>query len=155
MRLIFAALLWSAAATVVAFLVTLPISPQAHLAAGIAVVLGMGLLRLFHVEGIWRLVALALGTSMVLRYVFWRTTSTLPPITQPEDFIPGMLLYLAEMYNVVMLALSTFVVARPMPSRPPVGALPTLVPTVDVFVPSYNEDPELLTYTLAAAKAMI
>jgi cellulose synthase (UDP-forming) len=154
-RIALAALLWAVAAVAIMLLVSLPISPQAHLGAGLAVIIGMAVLRWFHAEGLWRLIAMALGTSMVLRYVYWRTTSTLPPITQLEDFIPGLLLYIAEMYNVVMLALSLFVVARPIPSRPPAGPLPADVPTVDVFIPSYNEDADLLTQTLAAARSMI
>jgi cellulose synthase (UDP-forming) len=155
MRIVLATLLWATAAVAIMLLVSLPISPQAHLGAVLAVIIGMAVLRWFNAEGLWRLIAMALGTSMVLRYVYWRTTSTLPPVTQLEDFIPGLMLYLAEMYNVVMLALSVFVVARPLPSRPPAGPLPIDVPTVDVFIPTYNEEPELLTQTLAAARSMI
>ena len=55
-----------------------------------------------------------------------------------------------------MLALSLFVVATPLPPR--LRAPPAItdedLPTVDVFIPTYNEDAELLATTLAAAKAM-
>ena len=53
----------------------------------------------------------------MLRYVYWRTTETIPPLNQLENFIPGILLYLAELYNVGMLGLSLFVVAKPLPGR--------------------------------------
>src|SRR5690606_18321665 len=71
------------------------------------------------------------------------------------DFIPGLVLYLAEMYCIMMLFLSLFVVIRPLPQRPSIRLRPDdPIPFVDVFIPSYNEEYELLAGTLAAAKAM-
>ena len=113
--------LWATVSLIVLALVSLPISLQTHLIAGAAVVAAMMVLKAIRPHGIWRLIALALGTSIVLRYVYWRTTSTLPPINQPQDFIPGLLVYCAEMYSVAMLALSLFVVAMPLPSRRQAG----------------------------------
>ncbi|WP_448955534.1 UDP-forming cellulose synthase catalytic subunit [Labrys neptuniae] len=150
----FAVLLWALASLFVLILVTLPISQQTHLIAGTTVVVVMALLKAFKPTGVWRLIALALGTSIVLRYVYWRTTSTLPPINQPENFIVGLTVYLAEMYCVAMLALSLFVVATPLPSRVAPRLRDEELPSVDVFIPTYNESPELLAGTLAAAKGM-
>ena len=110
--------IWALAATVVILLITLPISLQAQLVAGYVVAR-----RDDHPQAPARprasggCIALAFGTAIVLRYVYWRTTSTLPPINQLENFIPGLLLYLAELYSVGMLALSLFVVATPLPPR--------------------------------------
>ncbi|MGF9758792.1 UDP-forming cellulose synthase catalytic subunit [Microvirga sp. 0TCS3.31] len=146
--------LWAVAAILIVSLVVLPISLQAHLVAGLTVVACMIIIKFFRAQGIWRQIALALGTAIVLRYVFWRTTSTIPPITEVANFIPGFLLYLAEMYSVMMLFLSLFVVSSPMPSRKAPQIDPHNLPTVDVFVPSYNEGADLLATTLAAAKAM-
>ncbi|MGV3553582.1 UDP-forming cellulose synthase catalytic subunit [Rhizobium sp.] len=146
--------IWAIVTLCIVVLITLPISLQTQLIASITVVSIMAVIKLLRAEQTWRLVALALGTSIVLRYVYWRTTSTLPPLNQPENFIPGFLLYLAEMYSVAMLALSLFVVAKPLPHRPSRAATIKKFPTVDVFVPSYNEDAALLANTLAAAKAM-
>ncbi|MCO5734160.1 UDP-forming cellulose synthase catalytic subunit [Rhizobium sp. SSA_523] len=146
--------LWAVVAIFEIALITLPVSLQAQLIAGISVVTLMGVIKILNAQGTWRLVSLALGIGIVLRYVYWRTTETLPPIDQLQDFIPGMLLYLAEMYNVLMLALSLFIVAMPLPPRPSrkddIGDLPD----VDVFIPTYNEDSKLLANTVAAAKAM-
>jgi len=145
---------WAIVATAVVALVTLPISLQAHLIAGTIVVAAMILLKFLRPLGVWRLIALGLGTAIVLRYLYWRTTSTLPPVNQIEDFIPALILYLAELYNIGMLFLSLFVVSMPLPSRkaPPLDS--ANAPTVDVFVPTYNEDADLLATTLAAALAM-
>ncbi|MCW5697564.1 MAG: UDP-forming cellulose synthase catalytic subunit [Bauldia sp.] len=146
--------LWGICAAAVLTLITLPISLQTHLIAGTVVVGAMMLLKATRQGGIWRMIAIALGTSIVLRYVFWRTTSTLPPLNQPENFIPGLLLYLAEMYSVFMLFLSLFVVMMPLPSRKPPQQDDEDLPTVDVFIPTYNEDVGLLATTMAAAMAM-
>ncbi len=157
MRKLTVILIWALAAAGVITLITLPINLSTQLVASLSVVALMMILKLVRPEGIFRLIALAFGTAIVMRYVYWRTTSTLPPINQPEDFIPGFLLYCAEMYSVVMLALSLFVVAAPLPSRPSRAAdfgKMNYVPTVDVFIPTYNEDAELLANTMAAAKAL-
>jgi cellulose synthase (UDP-forming) len=154
MRTFLSAVIWALASALIIALVTLPINTRTQLIASILVVTVMGVIRLLKAEGKWRLVALSFGTAMVMRYVYWRTTSTLPPVNQLENFIPGLLVYLAEMYSVLMLALSLFVVSMPLPSRPPYGRRDRELPTVDVFVPSYNEDERLLANTLAAARNM-
>ncbi len=147
-------LFWGITSLCLLALVSLPINLQTQLIASITVVTFMAVIKILRAEGIWRLTALAFGTAIVMRYVYWRTTSTLPPLNQLENFIPGFLLYLAEMYSVTMLALSLFVVAMPLPPRPSRAASEGKYPSVDVFVPTYNEDEALLANTLAAAKAM-
>jgi cellulose synthase (UDP-forming) len=87
-------------------------------------------------------------------YAYWRTVETLPSIYEPWNFVPGFLLYLAEMYCLAMLAVSLFMLADPLKRSAPGLTNNDDLPTVDVFIPSYNEDPELLATTLAAAKAM-
>jgi cellulose synthase (UDP-forming) len=146
--------IWALVSAAVIALITLPVSLETQLIAGMSAMFAMMILKLLRPEGIWRLIALAFGTAIVLRYVYWRTTSTLPPFNQPENFIPGFLLYAAEMYSVVMLALSLFVVAQPLPPRPSRIKSNDRLPAVDVFIPTYNEEPELLANTMAAAKAM-
>lgn len=145
---------WAVAATLILLLVALPISLQTHLIAGLVVVACMIVLKFFRAQGVWRLIALALGTTIVLRYVFWRTTSTLPPVNELLNYIPAFLLYLAEMYCVAMLFLSLFVVSSPLPSRRAPRIDEENLPSVDVFVPSYNEPTSLLASTLSAAKAI-
>jgi len=147
-------ILWALVSALVILVITLPINLQTQLVASIAVVTFMAVIKILRAQGTWRLIALAFGTAVVLRYVYWRTTSTLPPVNQLENFIPGFLVYLAEMYSVMMLALSLFVVAMPMPPRKSRIAVDGRLPSVDVFVPSYNEDTALLANTLAAAKTM-
>ncbi len=92
MNKVFSVLLWALMSACVILLITLPINLQAQLIAGFVVVVTMMLLKLLRPDGIWRLISLAFGTSLVWRYVYWRTTRTLPPINQPENFSPGFLL---------------------------------------------------------------
>jgi len=135
--------------------ITLPISLEVHLVTALLLIFGMVVIKTLKLEGRWRLLLLAFGTIIVMRYAYWRTTSTLPPVNQLTDFIPGLILYLAEMYCIMMLFLSLFVVINPLPMRATRRLAPgDAVPFIDVFVPSYNEGYELLAGTLAAAKAM-
>ncbi len=145
---------WAFFSLCVIAVITLPVNLQTQLIVSVLIVTFMAVLKLANAGGRWRLIALAFGTAIVLRYVYWRTTSTLPPLNQLENFIPGFLLYLAEMYSVMMLSLSLFVVAMPLPPRKSSSISEGKFPKVDVFVPSYNEDAGLLANTLAAAKAM-
>jgi cellulose synthase (UDP-forming) len=105
-------------------------------------------------KGPWRYIALATASIIVLRYAYWRTTSTLPPIDDLVSFIPGILLYIAEMFCIFMFLISVFVVADPITRKAPRKLEDEELPTVDVFVPSYNESSEILSLTLSAAAAM-
>lgn len=88
------------------------------------------------------------------RYVSWRVADTLPDPTTLA-FIPGVLLFAAEIYGILMLFLGVFVNIRPI-DRPlvPLSSDPDDLPSVDVFVPTYNEDETLLETTLIAAARM-
>ena len=145
---------WFAIAVAALFFITQPVSVEAQFAiavTSIAMVLVISTLRL---GGVWRQVLLAVATALILRYVYWRTTMTLPPADDVLNFLPAIILYICEMYCLVMLAISLFVIADPI-DRPEAPALADDdLPTVDVFVPSFNESAKILSLTLAAAKAM-
>ena len=152
MRLFVIFLTWMMCAMVMVFFIFLPIDARTQLITTFIVLLVVIVLKYFQPQGPMRMVLLALGTSIVLRYVYWRTTSTLPPVNQPMNFVPGLLLYLAEMFSVCMLFLSLFVVSRPLAPRPPSPSLDEqTLPKVDIFIPTYNEDAMLLAHTIAAA----
>jgi len=92
-----------------------------------------------------------LATSVVaLSYLFYRGIYTLN-LTTTYASIASILLYVGEWYGVINMLLyfvQVWVVYEP-PQRPvPVGK------TVDVFVPTYNEDPDMLRTTLLACVAM-
>lgn len=145
---------WLLSAGLVAFLVTLPLGTQSQLVLGLVLIAA-----LLVVWRVWRganqrMMMMSIGTLLVLRYLYWRASSTLPSMSDMADFIPGMILFAAELFCIGMLFISLFVVANPL-ERAPARRLPDgELPTVDVFIPTYNEDVHLLSATLAAARAL-
>ncbi|GAB4374446.1 MAG: UDP-forming cellulose synthase catalytic subunit [Acidobacteriota bacterium] len=144
------------AALVVAFagvlyLAALPLTlaTRAVLAAAIVAALALG--RRVELRGFPRLGYLLAGSFLTLSYFFWRTTSTLG-FHDPASFTVAVALYLAEIYGITVFLLGLFVNAEPYERRPvPLPADESRWPSVDVMVPSYNEEPELLETTLLAA----
>lgn len=136
------------------FLCALPVGSSTQLVLSITVLSAMVILWPFRANQTLRMTFIFLGLVIVVRYVYWRTTATLPPIADPSGFIPGVVLYAAELYCIAMMGLSVFIVADPLQRKSP--PLPTVdsLPTVDVFVPTYNESIELLATTLAAARSL-
>ena len=114
----------------------------------------MTLIRKFRLGGVWRPIFLSLGITMILRYVYWRSTSTLPPMNDWVNFVPGFTLYLAEMYCVMMFFISLFIIADPIERKPPPQLPDDRLPSVDVYIPTYNEGSDLLAATVAAATQM-
>ena len=145
---------WAAATIAMVALATAPIGVAAELALGVAVIAAMFVVKRVGSGPVQRHVYLALGTLIVLRYVWWRTTETLPSTDDLVGFSAGVTLYVAEMFCVGMLFVSLFVIADPL-RRPPARRLkPEECPSVDVFVPTYNESADLIAATLAAATTM-
>ncbi|MBB4009882.1 UDP-forming cellulose synthase catalytic subunit [Allorhizobium taibaishanense] len=136
------------------FLIWLPMSLQAQLVLSLTI-LGIMLALMIRPDiKTFRQIIFVCATVLAMRYAFWRTTQTLPDISEPINFIPGFILYIAEMFSLLMMAVSFFIVADPLKRARPAILADAECPTVDVFVPSYNEDPELLALTLAAARSM-
>jgi len=88
------------------------------------------------------------------RYIWWRTTQTLS-FSSPLEFLIGIGLYLAEFYAWVILTLGFLQTIWPL-RRPPVPLKgPTdQLPTVDVYIPTYNESLGIVRTTVFAAMAM-
>jgi len=100
------------------------------------------------------LVLMAISALMSLRYLHWRYTETFAPETALQGFFMLGLL-LAESYAVGVLLLSYFQTAWPLDRKPvPLPANPRQWPSVDVFIPTYNESLEVVKPTVMAALAM-
>lgn len=98
--------------------------------------------------------SLALGILAVLvstRYIFWRTTQTLSFGSLPE-FVFGTGLYLAEVYAWVILLLGFLQTSWSLdrPVIEPEGE-PDTWPTVDIYIPTYNESLDIVRNTVFAA----
>ncbi len=99
----------------------------------------------------WRLALIILAAFLAVRYMYWRTVDSLL-YTGPLDFVGMALLYLAEVYGFVIYMLGLFVNVWPMETpHVPLPDNKDLWPTVDVFIPTYNEAEELVRITATAA----
>ncbi|MGC9162556.1 MAG: UDP-forming cellulose synthase catalytic subunit, partial [Thiomonas sp.] len=146
---------WWVLAFVWLYLAWIPvsISSQAVLAWGLVGVL-LVLRRFAGRAALLRLLFLCLAALVTARYLIWRATSTLG-FDDPLSLIAGMLLFAAELYGVTVYGLGLFINMLPLRRASlPLPADQSTWPTVDVFVPSYNEDPEILETTLLAALNM-
>jgi cellulose synthase (UDP-forming) len=145
--------LWAIGLPVLAFVVTVPLNAAQQFAFSLVVFVIALLLR--RSQG--RLVVLALmGLSLAMstRYMWWRLTQTMG-VSSFVDLTLGLGLIVAEVYAYLILVLGYFQVAWPL-NRKPV-ALPedqSLWPTVDVFIPTYNEPLSVVRTTVLAATVM-
>lgn len=148
-------ILWLVAFAGVLWLSTLPVSVQAQMLFAWSGVLIFAFLARILRSRFGRILVMCLGAFISVRYMVWRSLYTIPDIENLWNFIPGLFLYLCELYAFTMYFLSLFVIIDPI--RRKSVALPEdlrLIPTVDVYVPSYNEDVDILKPTLIAARNM-
>ena len=101
----------------------------------------------------WRLAVALLSICMSIRYVVWRGLATLA-LDRPEDAVLSILLYGAEVYGVGVLILGYFQTAIMQPRVPKPLPDDDVLPTVDVYIPTYNEGVEIVRRTLIGARAI-
>lgn len=144
---------WLAIAFGAAVLVWLPADTWAQIMlAVLTVVAGLCLDRCRG--DLPRLMMIGLSMLTSARYIYWRLTHTLG-FGNVADLVFGIGLFAAELYYVVAMSLGYFQVLWPLVRKP--AALPAdrqSWPSVDVFVPTYNESLELVKRTLLAAQAL-
>lgn len=99
----------------------------------------------------WRFLFILLSGFLALRYIIWRSTDTLI-YTGPLDFIAMTLLYLAELYCICIYMLGILMNLWPLRNKA-LKLPPNLVdyPSVDVFIPTYDESDEIIRITTIAA----
>ena len=95
-----------------------------------------------------------LSALVSLRYIVWRVTETLEFNTVAQGILASGLV-LAEAYAIIVLALGYIQTVFPLERKPaPLPANPEDWPTVDVYIPSYNEDLDIVRATVLAAMAI-
>ena len=100
------------------------------------------------------LMLIALSITVSSRYVYWRTTTTLD-LESTSDLVFGMLLLFAELFSYLVLILGYVQLAWPIRRSPiPLNSDASTWPTVDVYIPTYNEALSVVRATILAAKAM-
>jgi cellulose synthase (UDP-forming) len=133
--------------------VTVPMAAEQQ-----AVLTGLGILAFLLINRVpsrrATLLLVMLSLAVTARYLTWRALDTL----EFDTFFQGLLsigLLAAEGYAGVLLALAYLQTTYPLERKPvPLPPDPATWPTVDVYVPSYNESLELVRPTVLAALNM-
>jgi cellulose synthase (UDP-forming) len=99
-----------------------------------------------------RTVVLVLGLILTLRYISWRIAYTINFHDVPS-FVAALALLGAEIYGIVMYFLGAIVNAKPL-HRPLRPLDESSAPSVDVLIPTYNEEDAILEVTVLAATQM-
>lgn len=144
------------AAVVVLLAMLLVTQPFSLLAQFIFVVLLWGAAMLVRrIPGRFSsLLLIVLSLTVSARYIWWRYTSTLNWNSKLDLFF-GVILLAAETYSWVVLVMGYIQTAWPLDRK--VASLPvdrTLWPTVDLMIPTYNEDLSVIKPTVFAALGM-
>lgn len=143
-----------ALALVLMFLVVVtPLDIKAQAILGASVFTLMWALNRFEGRFV-TLVLMFVSIAVSSRYMHWRLTATLD-MTWSPGMVFGMLLLAAEAYTYVALLLGYAQTAWPLQRKPaPLPADTSSWPTVDVFIPTYNEPLKVVRATVLAAQAM-
>lgn len=97
------------------------------------------------------LMLIVLSLTVSCRYMWWRYTSTLN-WDDPLSLICGLLLLLAETYAWIVLVLGYFQTIWPLHRQPvPMPDNISTWPTVDMMIPTYNEDLSVVKPSVYAA----
>ena len=100
------------------------------------------------------LVMVMLSAMMSTRYIYWRATETLHFNSEVEAIL-GIGLFIAELYVWLILILGYLQTSWPL--KRTIEPLPddvSLWPTVDVYIPSYNESLDVVRDTVLAAQCI-
>jgi cellulose synthase (UDP-forming) len=120
-------------------------------------IIGVGLLtilRLIEKKVDTRFYFLSIAAFLSIDYFFWRTFTTLT-YYDLVSFTFAITLYLAELYGFIVYALSIFVNIAPLDRKPePLPEDESEWPSVDILIPTYNEEKDILEVTMLAALAI-
>lgn len=145
--------LGTAGAALLGLVVVTPLDLEAQAAFGAAIfVLALVISRFGGRVATLALMALSLTAST--RYLWWRLTMTVSAELS-ADVIFGGLLLAAEVYAYGMLVLGYFQSLHPLDRKPvPLPEDPRRWPSVDIYIPTYNEPLSVVRATVLAAKAI-
>ncbi|TXH05100.1 MAG: UDP-forming cellulose synthase catalytic subunit [Nevskiaceae bacterium] len=100
------------------------------------------------------LVLTTLSLVATARYGWWRVTQTMN-LETPVEYVFGFGLLAAEAYTWLIMLLGYFQNAWPLRRKPvPLPDDPALWPTVDIYIPTYNEPLKVVKATVFAARGL-
>jgi cellulose synthase (UDP-forming) len=130
--------------------ITVPLPGEAQAVLTLIGIFAFVVLNRFRSKRV-TVILVMLSVAITSRYLFWRVTQTL----EFESWLGGTLsvgLLLAEVYAASLLFLSYVQLTWPLNRKPvPLPRDPNTWPTVDIYVPSYNESLEIVRPTVLAA----
>ena len=142
---------WAITLTVLPALVITPMTLHQQLTLSIAIFIAALVLNRFPGR-IPTLAMIFLSVVVSSRYMYWRLTETMY-MDNLLDLVLGSGLLLAEIYAFVVLLLGYVQTAWPLERKPhPLPDDPREWPTVDVFIPTYNEPLSVVRPTVLAAQ---
>ena len=145
--------LWALGALLLVFVVAIPMDVPQQMLFSLVVFAAAMLLRRSG-SRLAVLVMMSLSLAMSSRYIWWRITQTMG-VSSAVDLSLGLGLLLAEVYAFTILVLGYFQVLWPLNRRPvPLPADQSQWPTVDLFIPTYNEPLSVVRSTILAASVM-
>ena len=148
------------ALSALALLTTLPLGWQEQAIFGSALIALALLLHLAFRSRTVTLLLMAASVFATMRYGYWRTVQTWEGLTSAGhlrqlDVIFVLLLLFAEFYAFATLILGYFQTVRPLGRQPvPLPSDSQTWPTVDVFIPTYNEPLTVVRATVLGVLAL-
>ncbi len=127
--------------------IVVPLSPAEQAQVSLALI---GLAVLVSLSRYMRPLIICMSCFASMRYFYWRISSTLN-LDSPADAVVSLLLLGAEIYGLLVLFLGYFQTIEVLERTPP--ALKS-VPSVDVFIPTYNESIDIVRRTVIGALAI-
>ncbi len=132
---------------------TLPASLLWQVIYGVTV-FSMSLYIRRYTGTMFTIVMIVFSVNQSSRYLYWRVTETLD-LHNWTDGVFGTILLLAETYAWIVLLLGYVQTIWPLKRKPePMPAELERWPTVDLFIPTYNEDLKVVRPTVLAALAI-
>ncbi|MEM9303146.1 MAG: glycosyltransferase [Pseudomonadota bacterium] len=120
--------------------------------------LGPGILRRLDRAALWpRAFALGVCAALLLRYGFWRLTETVPAPALSVEFAYAATILAFELFLLVVSSLSLLMLIRTRHREPEANAplqRGQAESNVDVLIPTFDEDLELVLRALVCARAM-
>lgn len=102
-----------------------------------------------------RMTMLLVGGFVAMRYFLWRVQFSIPWEADRFSIFCSILLLVAEAMALILYFLGMYINIHPLWRTPkPVDLRRRDLPTVDVYVPTYNESPEILRATLLGCMSM-
>ncbi|MDM0020206.1 UDP-forming cellulose synthase catalytic subunit [Variovorax saccharolyticus] len=144
---------WAITLVVLPMLVITPLTLHQQLTLSIAIFIAALVLNRFPGR-IPTLAMIFLSVIVSSRYMYWRITETMY-MDNLLDLVLGTGLLGAEIYAFVVLLLGYIQTAWPLERKPhPLPEDTSLWPTVDVFIPTYNEPLSVVRPTVLAAQSI-